>query len=212
MEKIKEYTYLDDRHPYKDTHAVMPKDRWLSRKETVRLFRKEMGFKISYTNLDMGLRWLRKYGLIKHRIREIRPLKGFTVEDVLRKITHGANTVNSGVIVYEYSKTDKCPEEHFQRLVRWSKSNRIRNPKKKSGWHKRRRFTPEQAMYIRMNPDGLSDYMAAKMFDCHVRTIEDIRKGKIYKDLDLKKYMPLRDDIFKQIKTERYDFFVENRI
>jgi len=54
--------------------------------------------------------------------------------------------------------------------------------------------------------------MMAKMFGVHDVTIFNIQHGKTYRDIDMAKYMPIRDEIFNQIKTERYDFFQENNI
>lgn len=212
MAKNNEYTYLDDRHPHKDIYSVIPNDKWLSKREIGKKFREELGFKVTSRQLDAALSWSRQYGIVEHRIRAIKPLKGFTAEDVLKKITHGASKVNTGVLVYEYRITGKDPREDFERLVIRSRNNRHGKKKKPVTWSKKRMFTPEEAMYIKMNPDNMSDYMTGKMFGVDKRTISEIRKGNSYKNLDLAKYMPIREEIFNQIKTERYDFFVENKI
>lgn len=46
-----------------------------------------------------------------------------------------------------------------------------------------RKLQPDDIQYIRKNPDGLSNYMLAKMFGVCKKTMKDIRACKTYRDI-----------------------------
>lgn len=204
-QKIHTYEGMD--HPYYDVYQAIPEDSWLSKTEIAKSSIVNRDIKISYQHIKKALRWLRKNDFIKHRIRELKPLRGYTVEDVMKKVTHGASKHNTGVVVYEYKSTGKVDDERFRLLTNraWSCLDKNKKKELEEKWNKNRKLTPEQAMYIKMNPDQLSQNVLADIFNCHKSTIHKIINGESYKDLDMKKYIPMRDEIFNRIKTEHYE-------
>lgn len=210
---FKEYDILKLEHPFPDIYSTLSEYRegWLSKRELGLAFKQKIGQKITSKNLDYFLRWSRKKGIVQHRIRELKPLKGFTAADVLKKLEVGANRMNTGVAVYEYKITDKDAGPIFDFLVQDGRKKKLGlGKKKKSEWNKQRRLSPAEALYVKYNPDGLSLHALSKMMSVYPMVIDGIQKGKTYRDLDMAKHTPMREEMFNQVKTKHWDFFEKN--
>ena len=70
--------------------------------------------------------------------------------------------------------------------------------------HYKAKFTNEQILYVRANPDGLTQQQLAAKFGVHFKTISKIQRGKIYRNAggSIRPKFGVPEEIKKQIRSE----------
>lgn len=206
------------RHVARDVTAAMSRDEWLSRKEIIQRSFEDNDVYLRTFRVRASLDRMKILGLIECRIRTVKPLKGFTVEDVLKKVTEGTAKHNTGVIVNEWRIADLPDwEEQFEDYIQRSldrieaahRGRANRNKPKKKKWYAKRKLKPEEVLYILQNPDRISQKNLGRMFGISQAAVASIQHGKTYKDFNLKKYVPRRDEIFRDLRKRKADFIAE---
>lgn len=176
--------------------ALLAEKPWQSAIELSIAYRKKYGENPGKDNLAWFLRDSRRRKIVLHRTRSIRPNPGYTVEDVLRKVEIGTGKLNSGVIVYEYKAAVSVAEaqavfDTIKFTIQKEKKPRVKSLQK-------RKFTQEQILYVKLNPDKLSCSKLATILNTDHARIQKIQKGIIYRDFDISQFSEVRDEVLKK--------------